>query len=146
MRFRLQLAATARAAIERACRAAWPREVVALLGGNGGDVGPWRVDAVEVLADARTSGDAFDVDAVAFARGEHALRERGRRFVGFVHSHPGGAAAPSVRDRQQLWSDCVQMIAATDGDGVTLRAFRLRGERVEPLPIDDVPAAEAATP
>ena len=69
------------------------------------------------------SGSAAAALSAASAR-------RGRAFVGFAHSHPGGACAPSMRDRETLWPDCVQLIT----DGADVRAFRLgRDGAVHPL-------------
>jgi len=130
------------AALERAT-AAWPREFVAILGGTSrGDVA--FVAAVEPLAAAST-GDAFAVDAVTFARAEAALRANGHAWLGFLHSHPDGAAAPSTRDRRELWQDCVQIVVATArGRDAWANAFRIGDGGVVPLPLHAAPAALGA--
>lgn len=127
---RLLLTDAARDALERAVRDAWPDELVALLGGEGE-----RVDAVLPLPDADATGDAFAVDAATFARAEGKLRDAGRAFVGFAHSHPGGSAALSAQDRAELWRGCAHVVAATDGRAVTLRGFWLDGDVTAPLPL-----------
>ena len=39
-----------------------------------------------------------------------ARRAAGRTWRGFAHSHPDGPATPSSRDREQLWTGCLQVI------------------------------------
>ncbi|MCK5943140.1 MAG: Mov34/MPN/PAD-1 family protein [Planctomycetes bacterium] len=117
-------------ALRAGARRAAPREFVAALGGHeaGGDV---RVTAVVALPNVALDDDAFEVEPTSFLAAEATLRARGAPFVGFAHSHPVGACAPSARDLAQLWPDCVQLI--TDGEQV--RAYRIdRRRRAQPLP------------
>lgn len=117
-------------------RAALPREFVAALGGALRD-GEATVDEVLPLPNVAADDDTFAVDPLAFARAEHELARRGHRWLGFVHSHPRGAAAPSSRDREQLWPHCLQLIAAPrpDAPTVPLAAFVLRDAVAHPLPL-----------
>jgi len=126
-----------RAALLRAADAARPRELVAALGGRRGDRVTCVTEFVELGNVARTD-DAFTVDPATFAAAEQQLRSRGCSFVGFAHSHPRGVAAPSARDRAELWTGCVQLIAA----GGDLRAFWLDPQRsVRTLPLRTAEAA-----
>ena len=120
-----------REALLAAARLASPRELVAVLGGDCGADTTSVTAFVEVQNVAR-GDDRFGVDPGAFAAVEQQLRRRGCAFVGFAHSHPRGAAAPSARDRDELWSGCVQLIVA--GDDV--RAYWLdRARAVHALPL-----------
>lgn len=118
----------------QATRAAWPHELVAVLGGARiDDIA--RIDTVLVLANsAAVSHGEFAVEALAFARSEHQLRRDGRQWLGFAHSHPRGTAAPSARDRRELWRDCLQLILATGSphDEPSVCAFVLHGDRTQP--------------
>jgi len=110
------------AAVRGAAHRAAPRECALLLGGPA-DAAAITM-AVE-LPNAAAGNDAFDVRPEAFLRAEQLLRDADATFVGFAHSHPQGACAPSARDRAELWTGCVQLI--TDGDEV--RAFWLDADR-----------------
>lgn len=136
-------AAAADHALRRAAAAAWPREVAAVLGGHRAG------DAVHVATclpcpDAG-AGDHFAVAPTWFLAAEAALRDRGLACVGFAHSHPRASAAPSLRDRAELWPDCVQLIlGAAAPDAWTVGAFWRDRETVQPLPYAIVPYAIAA--
>jgi proteasome lid subunit RPN8/RPN11 len=104
----VRLTVAAQQAIERGTNASWPREMVAALGGRRcADV-----VLVEQVVPFPTAGehDSFLVPPASFLDAERRIRRAGGRWLGFVHSHPGGAAAPSARDRAELWRACVQMI------------------------------------
>ncbi len=121
----IALCGSARDALLRAARAAAPRECTAVLGGDRASV----TDVVTV-PNVAAAADRFEVAPADFLAAERELARRGRAFVGFAHSHPGGACAPSTRDRETLWPDCVQLIT----DGADVRAFRLgRDGAVHPL-------------
>ena len=127
----------AREALLGLARAAAPRECAAVLGGRCDGATTYVTD-VTALVNRASGDDAFAVDEREFLRSSRALADRGRTFVGFAHSHPRGSAAPSQRDRDQLWTGCVQLI--TDGDEV--RAFWLDPRRaVHALPLDVTEAA-----
>lgn len=128
------LAAGARQAIDRAVRAAWPREWVAVLGGQRRPAVTC-IDRIVSVADADTI-DGFAMPPAAFVAATAELARLGCEFLGFAHSHPGGAAAPSVRDRTELWSRCVQLIAGGAGpDAVQLAAYWLDRGACTPLPL-----------
>lgn len=147
--------------LRRLAVAAAPREFVALLAGpaNRVDAPAIRVDApatrgalvvdhVLPIANATTERDRFEVDAAAFAAAEAALRDQGRSWLGFVHSHPVGRATLSAIDRQQLWPHCLQLVlglAANSAEDAWLRAFRSDGLAWQELPIEIVaPTTELA--
>lgn len=130
--------------LRRLAVAAAPREFVALLAGpattqdGSATRGALVVDHVLPIANATTEPDRFEVAATTFAAAEAALRDQGRRWLGFVHSHPGGRASLSARDRRQLWPHCLQLVlglAATQAQGAWLRAFRGDGTAWHELPI-----------
>jgi proteasome lid subunit RPN8/RPN11 len=100
------------------CRDAAPREFAGVLGGERG-ADAWRVTRVLPLANSAAGDDAFAIGPEAFVAAERALHAAGLAWLGFVHSHPRSTAAPSARDRRELWRGCVQMIVGADG----VRAF-----------------------
>lgn len=127
--------------------AAAPREFVAMLAGPATSR-DWFADHVQPLANDAVALDRFRVEAPAFAAAEAALRERGRRWLGFVHSHPAGRAALSATDRQRLWPHCLQLViglAATTAEGTWLRAFRGDGIAWLELPIDTIASPRPAS-
>lgn len=95
--------------IRDAARRAAPHEACGVLGGHrhGDHVA---VECWIELGPEHPAVDAFSVDPAAFARAEAELRADGVSWVGFVHSHPGGAACPSVRDLEQLWRGCLHLV------------------------------------
>ncbi|MCR9245555.1 MAG: Mov34/MPN/PAD-1 family protein [bacterium] len=99
-----------RARIERAAVAAWPTEMVGLLVGSADEI----TDFAELQNEAG-AGAQFTVEPADFAAtlARTEVRVGGtanREFVGFVHSHPDGRAAPSPTDLRELWRDCVHLI------------------------------------
>jgi proteasome lid subunit RPN8/RPN11 len=127
----------ARRALDAAVAGAWPDEAVGVLGGVAAGGAPPHVSAFVPVAAAVRGRDHFAVAAGEFARAEAQLRAAGLCWLGFCHSHPDGAAAPSMRDRAELWRSCIQMIAATNGPRVVaIAAFRIdAGGAVHPLRI-----------
>lgn len=127
--------------------AAAPREFVALLAGPATS-GAWFADHVQPLANTAAAPDRFEVEAAAFAAAEAALRDQGRRWLGFVHSHPSGRAALSASDRQRLWPHCLQLVIGLgdpSAEGTWLRAFRGDGIAWHELPIDPTASPKAAS-
>jgi proteasome lid subunit RPN8/RPN11 len=120
----------AEALLLQAARTTAPREIAAVLGGSVIGTSA-HVRRVMMLPNNAVAGEtSFAVDGVEFSRCEHELRNSGDTFLGFAHSHPVGSTAPSIRDREQLWTECVQMIT----DGYTWQAFVLDKDRtVHPL-------------
>lgn len=102
-----------------------PRELVAVLAGEIRATTAV-VHCVLPLPNHANDHDSFAVDAMAFARCEQQVRRDGHTLLGFAHSHPGGRVALSQRDREQLWTSCVQVVT----DGATCQAFLLSEQRV----------------
>lgn len=130
----VRLTVAAREAIVGAVRAAWPDEVVGALGGRRRD----GVFVVEQLVRFAGAGrrDGFEVAPAAFLQAEHELGRAERTWQGFVHSHPGGSAAPSARDRDELWRHCVQLIVGgSDPHDLHTAAFWFDGDTCTPLPL-----------
>lgn len=128
----VRLTATARRAIERAALAAWPREMAAALGGSR-SAGALQIERVVPFAGA---GDAhgFAVPPAAFVAAEAQFRDAGCEWLGFVHSHPGGTASPSTRDRVELWRGCVQLlVGGASADDLRFAAFWFAGDTCTPL-------------
>ena len=60
-----------------------------------------RVEAVEPAPNiAGSPAVAFEVDPAALCRASRRQRSGGPELLGYYHSHPGGSAAPSVRDAE----------------------------------------------
>lgn len=110
--------------LARACNtaaaAAAPREFVGALGGQQ-HRGAFVVQMLWPLTNTAEGTEAFAVAAADFAAATAALLASGCPFLGFVHSHPGGAPRPSARDRAELWSDCLQLIVADGAFGAFVR-------------------------
>ena len=114
---------------------AWPLETAGVLGGHR-DHDAILVDRFLPTANAAGSADGFAVTPTDFASAEAALRATGRVWLGFVHSHPDGAAAPSDRDRRELWRQCLHLVVGVDGRGCArVCAFWLDGDGCPALPL-----------
>lgn len=114
-----------RSQLAEATRQQSPREIAAVLGGRIVDQIA-HIERVVALPNQSEHDDAFVLDARQFSRCEHELRAAGLAFIGFAHSHPEGHAAPSTRDREQLWTDCLQVITNHE----QVNAFVVDRERV----------------
>ncbi len=123
-----------RARLEAAAAAALPDEFVALLGGTADDRRP-DVDTVVAL-DALVGPDTFAAEPAAFARAEAAIRAAGRHWLGFVHSHPNGAAIPSLRDRRDAWRNCLQLVVGAAADRpVVVAAYWFDHDGMHAVPV-----------
>ncbi|MBX3464853.1 MAG: Mov34/MPN/PAD-1 family protein [Planctomycetes bacterium] len=131
---RVRLAASAWQPIAANTAAAWPREMVAVLGGRReGEAAV--VEAIVALTGAGgTRG--FAADPVRFLAAEASLRAAGWAWLGFVHSHPGGTAAPSALDRATLWRGCIQLVVGgVDPTRLQVGAYWLDESVPHPLPL-----------
>jgi proteasome lid subunit RPN8/RPN11 len=102
-------------------RAEAPRECCGLLVGHGSAVS----DAVAArnIADRPTR---FLVDPQDHVKTLRAARQRGLEVLGFYHSHPQTAAAPSVRDREEAsYPDHLYLIVGLAAGSADVRLFRL---------------------
>ncbi len=117
---------------------AHPRECCGLIEGMARD------DTIEAVTlhptrNLAAEPDRFAIDPAAQVRLMRALRGSGRTIVGCYHSHPGGAAEPSARDREGAGEeDFVWLIAGLrPGDAPRLAAFVFAGGAFRPLPLLD---------
>jgi proteasome lid subunit RPN8/RPN11 len=102
-------------------RAEAPRECCGLLVGHGLSVS--EAVAARNIADRPTR---FLVDPRDHIRTLRVARERGLKVLGFYHSHPQTAAAPSVRDREEAgYPDHLYLIASLAAGPADVRLFRL---------------------
>lgn len=83
------------AAMRAAAAAAHPREACGILLGEGG-----RITAARVTANVHPAPEThFEIDPQALIDAHRAARSGGAQVLGYFHSHPQGAAAPSATDR-----------------------------------------------
>ncbi len=102
-----------------------PKECCGLLLGANGAI-------VEARAARNVHPDAarrFEIDPVALIAAHRASRSGGLQLVGYYHSHPAGAPAPSRTDREMAAGDgMVWAILAPDGEAWQV-GFWLDGKR-----------------
>ncbi|MBW7906274.1 MAG: Mov34/MPN/PAD-1 family protein [Phycisphaerae bacterium] len=97
----LWLAPAALAAALADARRRQPREACGVLAGDVSAVGA----AIAVRNLAQSPG-RFELDPLDVVRVERAVRRSGRQLVGYYHSHPHGAIAPSAQDiGGTLWAE-----------------------------------------
>ncbi|MEL6487842.1 MAG: M67 family metallopeptidase, partial [Pseudomonadota bacterium] len=101
------------AAIEEAARAAHSHECCGILLGADGDI-TQALPARNVHTDPATR---FEIDPQALIDAYRAERKGGAAVLGFYHSHPKGAPAPSAIDAQLASRD--GRIWAIHGEGRT---------------------------
>jgi proteasome lid subunit RPN8/RPN11 len=113
-------------AIVAHARATAPAECCGLLLGRAG----------EVLASRPTRNAAeeptrrFLIDPKDHVDGRREARARGLEVIGFYHSHPNGAAEPSVTDlAEATYPDHLYAIASLAGTSPELKLFRLHDGR-----------------
>ena len=106
------------AQIEGEARAVFPRECCGLIEGvrNGQRIEALTLHPASNLAEGP---DRFEIDPAAQFAALRAARANGREIVGCYHSHPNGAAEPSVRDLAGAGEEGFVWVIA----GVDLRAF-----------------------
>lgn len=126
---RIDLPAALADAIRAQAAAAAPRECCGLLEGvRQGSV--WTVTALHPAANLAQDMDRFAIDPAAHFAALRAARGRGRAIIGCYHSHPGGAARPSMRDEQGAGAEDFVWLIAAGGD---LTGFVWRGGGFAPL-------------
>ena len=81
-------------AMERAARAAHPREACGILLGEGG----WITQFIETANVHGTPETHFEIDPQALIDAHRHMRAGGPELLGYFHSHPKGAPAPSQTD------------------------------------------------
>ena len=94
--------------------AAYPNECCGLIeGARTGDA----IEAVTLhpTRNLASTPDRFEIDPAEHFRLLRCLRGTGREIIGCYHSHPGGRAVPSPRDREMASEEnFVWLIAAVD--------------------------------
>jgi proteasome lid subunit RPN8/RPN11 len=109
--------------MERAAKAAFPRECCGLIEGITA-AAEFRATALYPARNLAAAPDRFEIDPAGRIAAAKSARARGRRIIGCYHSHPGGDARPSPHDlsgaaeENFLW-----LIAATDGMECRLAGF-----------------------
>lgn len=118
----------------RLCRSAvsgFPHEVCGLLFGVQ-DGARHVVEIAEELPNQREKGaqKAYVINAESLLKREKYWRDRGKRLLGFWHSHPGGNPFPSAQDASFAWSGYSYVIvAASDKSETSVRSWRYLNER-----------------
>ena len=124
-----------------------PREVCGVLAGrrdaeaDGSDGGPdRREDRVERVIRTRNVAEAsrvaYEIAPEELHRVLTDVEADDRDVVGFYHSHPTGAAAPSPTDRAAAtWTGHLYVIVAPDA-GRPVRAWRWSGEAFDEEPVE----------
>jgi proteasome lid subunit RPN8/RPN11 len=120
-----QIGAQALAVIVAHAREAFPLECCGVLVGTVGRI----VQAVRARNIA-TGPNRFHIDPKDHVDARRQSRREGLDIIGFYHSHPAGAAAPSETDRAEATYDrCLHVIVAVAGGVPDVRAFWFeRGE------------------
>ena len=95
------------------------------------------VEASHAVENLRRSETAFEVDPAGHFAAIRLARSRGRAVVGAYHSHPGSAARPSETDvRDANDPDLLHVIVSLKDADPDVRAYRIQGGRVMPVPLD----------
>lgn len=137
MRARIILTEEQASAIRRAALQAYPRECCGLLIGDGDAV----VRVIPTPNIARDPAGHFEIDPQTLFDHFRSARETNMRMMGHYHSHPNGREEPSGEDLRMAHDpDAVWIIAAVNGDVVSLRAFAPpplpEGGRFREIPLD----------
>ena len=97
----IELTSGALATLREEATRAYPRECCGLLLGQGA-----RVEAVRPAANVHPDPQRhFEIDPAALIEAHRAARGGGPAVLGYYHSHPRGAAEPSVTDRAMASGD-----------------------------------------
>jgi proteasome lid subunit RPN8/RPN11 len=120
----IELPARLAGQIHQEAEIAAPRECCGLIEGlRDGDV--FRVTGLHPARNLAREADRFDIDPHDHLAASRAARARGSEIIGCYHSHPAGAASPSVRDREGADEENFLWLIAAGGE---LAAFiYLRG-------------------
>lgn len=137
----LNLLTDLRGKILRHVMDSYPHEACGLLIGRGGLV--TAVIPSPNLSDSPEKN--FEIDPALIIHHQRKCRTSGDRIIGHYHSHPDGAAQPSVRDQAQNYdSDLIWLIVKVTADGPQgMNAFASNGEggALEPIPLSCPPRA-----
>ncbi|MFQ5525506.1 MAG: Mov34/MPN/PAD-1 family protein [Thermoanaerobaculia bacterium] len=129
MKRTLDLAREVRSEITRHAREAWPAECCGILVGKETTERRARVDrAVPAENVSASPATSFEVSPPRILSAQRSARAGELEIVGYYHSHPGGSARPSDRDRRDAWTETSYVILGLEGREVTsIRSWRLQG-------------------
>jgi proteasome lid subunit RPN8/RPN11 len=130
------------ARLEGWSRLGLPRESCGLLIGRDAG-GRTEVERVTWARNLERREDRFELDPGGLLAAERAARGAGLGVVGVWHSHPASGARPSAADRDAAYEGWSYLILGLAGPVPELRAFRLRGERLEEEPLRAEPEGRA---
>ena len=109
------------AAIERAAESAYPAECCGLLVGRPArPPAETTIEVTRIAPSANLAADperGFEVAPDLFARLATGDEDGAGGLVGLYHSHPGGAPAPSARDRAAAWQGGWVWLVTAVADG-----------------------------
>ena len=95
----IEISISALAAMRAAADAAHPREACGILLGDLAHGGTRITESCQTANVHPTPATHFEIDPQALIDAHRAARAGGAQVVGYFHSHPVGAAAPSATDR-----------------------------------------------
>ncbi len=126
-------------------RRAFPRECCGLLEGAT-DGKRITVVAAHPARNLSERPDRFEIDPADHFRLLRGAREQGNAIIGCYHSHPGGQAEPSPRDREGTGeAGFVWLIAAVPPEGpAALAAYLFDGTMFLPLEISGAGSLDPA--
>jgi proteasome lid subunit RPN8/RPN11 len=115
------------------------KECCGLLAGNDGVI----TRAFPATNAASKSGTSYEIAPEELFRLMRAIRSEGLQLLGIYHSHPNGASEPSARDvAQAFYPDAAyfivspQAVSSNVEKPEAVRAFSIRGGKVEELPLE----------
>lgn len=113
---RVEISQASLEAIRNHAEKAYPAECCGFLLGARTDtqVSVVRAEPAENRC-AESSRSAFTIAAYDYLEAERRAEEAGVTIVGFYHSHPDGAAQPSVTDLACAWPNTAYLIVGMDG-------------------------------
>jgi proteasome lid subunit RPN8/RPN11 len=120
-------------AVATHARVAAPAECCGVLIGRGHRI----IDAVPAknLSDDPAK---YVLDPAAQFHAQRTARAKGLEVVGFYHSHPHSAPAPSDTDLREAYPEVIYLIAGLVGDGSELRAYTAVDGKFDELVLDIV--------
>ncbi len=113
------------------CRAGYPYEACGILAGEEN-----HVSRIYKMTNAERSPVSYLLDSKEHFEAIRDMRENNLSMVGIFHSHPASAAYPSSTDvRLAFYEDAAYVIASLAGEKPEVKAFSIKGERIEEIVI-----------
>lgn len=89
---------------------------------------------------SETPEKRFEMDPAEQIAAFRSMREAGEELYAVYHSHPGGPAVPSDRDRTELvYPQALQLVIGVQDGRPETRAWRLDGEATTEIPLERSP-------